>query len=63
MLMRGAAMEFLNGKAMNGMVDRYRDSIDGQMRRVEREVAAHPEAALLLAAMFGVFLGIWVKRK
>jgi hypothetical protein len=55
-------MDVLNGKIINGAVDRYRQSIDRQLRRAEREVAVHPEAGLLLAAIFGVLLGIWVKR-
>jgi hypothetical protein len=44
-------MIVLNGKIMNGAVERYRQSIDRQRRRAEREVAAHPEAGLLLATI------------
>ncbi len=55
-------MNVLNGKSMNLAIDRYRQSVDRQLQRAEREVAGHPEAGLLLAAIVGVLLGIWMKR-
>ena len=61
-VMRGAVMNVLNGKTMNVAVHRYRQSVDRQLQRAEREVAGHPEAGLLLAAIVGILLGIWMKR-
>ncbi len=56
-------MRIFNGKARKETANRLRQSIDRRLRWAEREVASHPEAGLLLATIFGIFLGTWVKRK
>jgi len=52
-----------DNRTKNGTVNRFWQSIDEQRQRAEKEVAAHPEAGLLLAAIFGLLLGIWIKRR
>jgi len=37
--------------------------IDPQLQKADEAVASHPGAGLLLAALFGILVGIWIKRK
>ena len=60
-------MHIFTDRFLNGTLKKDWEAIDRQVRRAEkevaREVAAHPGIGLLVAAMCGVFLGIWIKRK
>ena len=56
-------MRVFNDKTMNGMVSPYWQPIDRQLQKAEEVVASHPGAGLLLAALFGILFGIWIKRK
>jgi hypothetical protein len=56
-------MRVFNDRTMNGIVNPYRRSIDRQLRKAEGMVASHPGAELLLATLFGILVGIWIKRK
>jgi hypothetical protein len=56
-------MRVFDDKASSGMVRHFRQSIDRQLQRAEEKVVSHPEAGVLLATIFGVLLGIWMKRK
>ena len=56
-------MQLFDDRTVNGSVQKYWQSVDRQLRRAEQEVAVHPAAGLLLAAMLGILLGIWIKRK
>lgn len=61
--MRGLFMRVFSDKTMNGTIRPYRRSIDQELQKVEEAVASHPGAGLLLAAIFGMLVGIWIKRK
>lgn len=56
-------MAVVNDKTMNGAVKDYRQPLDRQLRRVKEEVASHPGAGLLVGVIFGMLLGIWIKRR
>jgi hypothetical protein len=56
-------MQIFSDRTTNGAVTPSWQSIDRQLRRVEHEVASHPGRGLLVAAMLGLLLGIWLKRK
>ena len=56
-------MHILNGRTMIGTIDHYWRIAERQLDFAEREVASRPEAGLLLAAVFGVLFGIWIKRR
>ena len=46
-------MHIFNDRTINGTVSEYRQAIERQRHWVEREVASHPEAGLLLARCSG----------
>ncbi len=56
-------MQIFSERTINGKLKPNWQSIDRQLRRAEREVTLHPGLALIAAAVFGMFLGIWIKRK
>ena len=60
-------MQIFSDRLFNGTLKKEWEAVDRQFRRAEqevaREVAAHPGIGLLVAAMCGLFLGIWIKRK
>ena len=56
-------MRAINGRTMNGTVNHIWQSFERQLDFAGREVAAHPEAGLLVAAVFGMLFGIWIKRR
>jgi hypothetical protein len=55
-------MRLFNHKTANGTISPYRQSVDRQLHKAEDVVAAYPGAGLLLATLFGMLLGIWIKR-
>ena len=56
-------MQIVSDRTINGTVKPSWQSVDRQLRRAQREVALHPGMALIVATAFGIFLGIWIKRK
>ncbi len=56
-------MQMFSDRTVNGTFKPPWESIDRQLRRVEEEVTLHPGVALVVATIFGMLLGIWIKRK
>ena len=56
-------MRVITEKIRNGRVNPYWRSIDQQLQKTEEAVASHPGVGLLLATIFGILIGIWIKRK
>ncbi len=48
---------------INGAVALGWREVESQLQRAKQSVASHPGAGLVAAFLFGVFLGIWIKRK
>jgi hypothetical protein len=56
-------MQIVSDRTSNGAVKPSWQAVDRRLQRAEREVASHPGIGLLLAALLGIFLAIWIKRK
>jgi hypothetical protein len=55
-------MNEMHERTLNGPAGKDWPALDWSLRRAEREVVSHPGMGLLVAAIFGFLLGIWMKR-